>query len=334
MDKNEKAENDLFDLETNCTANALTFSNCDYSTNDFGMGDIQSPSGLTPADYQQFRLSFINDQLVFDARLGRVDDVDGAAIVGRSPSASTSYAGIVFPYITPGGRGAIRDYRLRRDQPDYERNGNGELKEKGKYLSPPGRANMLYFPPRVSETDLADQGMPCVITEGEKKTLSLSRLAREGAGQFRFFPFGLSGVNNWKGTVGKTTSPRGSRVSVKGVIPDFDLIKWEDRTVIILFDSNVNTNQNVWFARQGLARELTRRGANVLYAELPNDCGVNGIDDYLGAIESTQGTGAAVAAGLELLKNVTPFADAIPIFGDEPKPLDQTLRPVKKIDPE
>jgi len=295
---------------------------------------IGENNNLTEADCRSLASCFINAELIAEAQLRRVDDFEGAGVVGRGRSASASYAGLVFPYVTPGDWGSIREYRLRRDQPDYEQNGNGEPKEKGKYLSPPGRANMVYFSPGSSESDLADSKLPCVITEGEKKTLALYRLSLEGATVKRFLPIGLSGVWNWKGSVGKTTSANGRRVDVKGVIPDFDLFKWEGRSVLILFDSNVNTNESVWFARQGLARELTKRGANVLYAELPIDCDVNGIDDYLGAIESKHGTGAAVAAGLDLLKNATPFGDAIPVFGDEPKPLDQTLRPVEKIDPE
>ena len=231
----------------------------------------QSNGNLCDADVQMLTSGFIGIELAAQARLRRVDDIEGSEIVGRTRNASTSYAGIVFPYFTPKDYDSPREYRLRRDQPEIERNGNGEMQEKGKYLGPPGSRNMIYFPPGLTGGELADTKLPCVIMEGEKKTLALYRLASEGADKLRFMPIGLSGVWNWKGTIGKTTAPNGSRVDVKGVIPDFDLIQWKGRDVTILFDANVQSNQSVWFARQGLARELAKRGANVLYAELPKE---------------------------------------------------------------
>jgi len=292
----------------------------------------QSNGNLCDADVQMLTAGFIGIDLAAKARLRRVDDIEGSEIVGRTRNAATSYAGIVFPYFTPNNYDSPREYRLRRDTPDYERNGDGELKEKGKYLGPPGRSNMIYFPPGLSGGELSDTKLPCVITEGEKKTLALYRLAKEGSDKLRFMPIGLGGVWNWKGTTGKTSASNGSRVDVKGVISDFDLIQWKGRDVIILCDANVHTNQSVWHARQGLARALAKRGANPLYAELPTDCGVNGIDDYLGLIEREQGTQVAHAAGFELLKKAVPFGNAKPLFDGEPKPLDQTLKPVAEID--
>jgi putative DNA primase/helicase len=295
---------------------------------------IGTSANLNDSDLQMLKAGFIDSGLAEAARLRRVDDQVGSEIVGRPRKGGTSYAGIAIPYFQPNDSDNPREYRLRRDQPDYEHNGGGELKEKGKYLSPPGRSNMLYFPPGVGTDELGDTKLPCVITEGEKKTLALYRLANEGSGNPRFMPIGVSGVWNWKGTIGKTSASNGSRADVKGVIPDFDLIEWQGRDVTILFDANVQSNQSVWSARQSLARELAKRGANVLYAELPNDSGVNGIDDYLGKIEREKGTTAAIAAGLQLLKIAVPFGDAKPLFDGEPKPLDQTLKPVAEIDAE
>jgi hypothetical protein len=48
--------------------------------------------------------------------------------------------------------------------------------------------------------------LPLIITEGEFKTLALWRLANWNHGERpRFLPVGVSGVYNWRGTVGKTT---------------------------------------------------------------------------------------------------------------------------------
>jgi hypothetical protein len=53
----------------------------------------------------------------------------------------------------------------------------GNLKPRQKYLSPPGRSNMLYLPPSVPPEFLRDASLPVLIREGEFKTLALLRLA-------------------------------------------------------------------------------------------------------------------------------------------------------------
>src|SRR5207248_1574095 len=93
----------------------------------------------------------------------------------------------------------------------------------------------------------------------------------------------IAGVWSWRGTVGKTTNPRGERVHLKGPIPDLARIPWKDRIVYIVFDTNVHTDESVSWARKGIARELATRIARVQLVTLPKDCGLNGIDDLLAA---------------------------------------------------
>lgn len=283
---------------------------------------------MNNSDYRTFEACFITREIIESAALRRVDDVEGSEMIGRTRNASTDYAGIVYPYFLPPDYGTPLEYRLRRDRPDYERNPKGELKQKGRYLAPPGRSNRLYFPPGLTEADLRDTTKPLVITEGEKKTLALRRLSGESG----FVPIGLSGVWNWRGSIGKTAAADGKRVDVKGVIADFDYLEMQGRKITILFDANVHSNQGVWAARQNLARELSKRGSHVYFAELPATGGVNGIDDYLGRIESKDGTPAAITAGMQILDAAIPFGDAVPIFTDPPKPLGQILQPVSKVD--
>ena len=57
---------------------------------------------------------------------------------------------------------------------------DGKPREKNKYLSPPGEGNKLYFVPGTVPEWLLDSTLPVVITEGEKKTLSLWELAHYG----------------------------------------------------------------------------------------------------------------------------------------------------------
>ena len=46
-----------------------------------------------------------------------------------------------------------------------------------KYLSPPGRSNMLYVVPGIDRGFLLNTSVPVVVTEGGFKTLALWRLA-------------------------------------------------------------------------------------------------------------------------------------------------------------
>ncbi len=198
-----------------------------------------------------------------------MDSAEGAQITGRRDGGS--YSGIVFPYVWPGEE-FIREYWLRRDRPEIEYDSQGQPKEQNKYLGPPGRSNLLYLVPGTSQELLQDVGVPVVITEGAKKTLALYRLSlhdRPEAERPRFLPVGLGGVWNWRGTIGKTAGPDGSRRDEKGPIPDLSRLAWSERVVYVVFDANVHTNSSVAAARQGLTSELRRRRARVLWVSLP-----------------------------------------------------------------
>lgn len=273
-------------------------------------------NGLTEKDYTNLRNSFITPEIAEAAKLRRVSDEEGAETTGRPRKAGMNYAGIVFPYFLPPNYDCPREYRLRRDCPDYEQKSDGTRKEKCKYLSPPGASNMLYFPPNVQADWLTNVSLPVAITEGEKKTLGLYQLSQQNVAdreEPQFLPVGLSGVWNWRGSIGKTTNADGGRTNVKGVITDFNLIEWSGRTVFIVFDQNVNTNENVKTARRDLARELKGRGAIVLIVELPEIENVNGVDDLLGLWEREHGAEEAARRCFELF-------DRAKVFDEKEKP--------------
>src|SRR5882672_6547606 len=196
---------------------------------------------LTAADLAKLGASYLTPGDVAAAQIRRVDTVEGAAIVGRKPTASRDYAGQVFSYIWPG-EDRPREFRLRRDNPDLERRADGSIREKEKYLSPPGKGNLLYIPPGTPAEWLTDASIPVTVAEGEKKALALARFYCE-RGEKRLV-IGLPGVWNFRGTVGKTTNSNGKRQDVKGVISDFDRIEWRGREVLIVFDVNVLTDES------------------------------------------------------------------------------------------
>jgi predicted P-loop ATPase len=173
---------------------------------------------------------------------------------------------------------------LRRDQPDFEYDSAGNLKAKQKYLSPPGRSNMLYVAPAVNHSLLANTELPIVITEGEFKTLALWRAAHHGnPDRPRFLPVGVAGVYNWRGTVGKTVGPDGGRIDVKGAIRDLDWIIWTGRRVVIAYDADAVTKELVRVARSTLAAHLRTRGALVGFLEW-NFAKRKGVDDHLACV--------------------------------------------------
>jgi hypothetical protein len=240
----------------------------------------QSESGLTEHDYQMLERSWISRDLAIAAGIRRVTSFEGAQMVGRSGPGD--YAGLIFPYRLPG-QTMVRDFRLRRDHPELEYRQDGTTREKQKYLSAPGRSNLLYFPCGVDPALLNDARIPVIVVEGEKKALALGSLAIWNASEPRFLSVGLSGVWNWRGTIGKEPGPNGDVRVVKGPIPDLDRIVWKNRKAVIIFDSDAKRNPGIERAQKALASELSGRGAEVSFVNLPDLPGLKktGADDFL-----------------------------------------------------
>jgi P4 family phage/plasmid primase-like protien len=236
----------------------------------------ETGNALSDADYSSLARRWIDRQLAEAARIRRVDSDTGRLLVGRHDH--RSYEGLAIPYFLPG-ESRVREWRLRRDHPDIEYK-DGKPKECGKYLSPPGRGNMIYFVPGTYQEVVQSTATSVILTEGEFKTLALWRLASHESPVPRFLPLGLAGVWNWRGTVGKTAGPNGDRRDVKGVIPDLGLVAWEGRRVIIAFDADADQNEQVEIARNLLARELRMRGAEVAAVSWDVMQG-KGVDDLL-----------------------------------------------------
>lgn len=235
---------------------------------------------LSTADREALARESWIDSATADAwGLYRVSSAQGAVLVGRTDR--EDYAGMVFPVYGPE-EDRPKEHYLRRDHPPLEQH-NGKLKPKGKYLAPPGRGNRLLFGPGESMDALSDPARPIVLVEGVKKTLAAWRLSRHDETIVPFLACGLSGVWNWRGTIGKAPDATGSRVDVKGTIPDLDRVTWTTRAVCVLFDSDAVTNPKVLAARRALVTELQRRGAVVTAPDLPALEGLDktGFDDLL-----------------------------------------------------
>ncbi len=222
---------------------------------------------LTPADLAAHRRLGISADVLARAGVGRVDDAQARDMGIRYRGA---LAGIWYPRIDPW-TGHVVGGRVRRDVPEYE---NG--KPLNKYVSTYGDRPHLYL--SCTDADaLADLSRTVVIPEAEKSCQTLASLAPD------VVPVGVGGCWGWRGTVGKVETPEGARADEKGPSPDLDRIGWQGRDVVIWFDANVTTNPKVQAAERALAHELSRRGARVRLARMPETPHVNGLDDYAAA---------------------------------------------------
>lgn len=232
---------------------------------------------LRPRDIKTLAARWISPALAAAANLTYVNSVEGAEQVGRTNNAD--YSGILIPYVWPGENRATA-YRLRRERPDIEITG-GKKREKEKYLTARGTPNKLYFPPTVTPEQLADAKTPLVVTEGEFKALALARAGAELEREWA--PAAISGVENWRGRIGRTTDQDGARIDERGPLPDWERLTLEHRTVFIVYDADLARNPAVRIARYRLAEFLIERKARPRYVNLPPDGpnGPKGVDDYL-----------------------------------------------------
>lgn len=146
-----------------------------------------------------------------------------------------------------------------------------KLDDKGsdgkRYRSPRGSTNHLYIPPILDASILRDAHQSLHITEGEKKAL---KGCQEG-----IWTIGLAGVWAWR------SNPTGTE---SHPLPDLDRITWAGRNVFLVFDSDIQTNEDVQRAEEALAQELARRRATVYAIRLPGGSQRHskvGLDDYL-----------------------------------------------------
>jgi hypothetical protein len=137
----------------------------------------------------------------------------------------------------------------------------------------------VHFAPGSGEL-LDDVQVPVIIVEAEKSDLALRSFAQRIDRSMLLIAPG--GCWAWKRKTGNRLLPDGGTEPETGPSPDFDLVKWQDRQVVILADSNIASNRAVQKARRELAKELTGRGAQVFFVDIPVEDQVNGPDDYLG----------------------------------------------------
>jgi putative DNA primase/helicase len=184
-------------------------------------------------------------------------------VLGWSANGRDCGGGMVIPFRFPDEAEAAYK-RVKLDMPRRDDKGKPI-----KYESPKGSKNRAFFPPGYH--DLAG-ARGIAITEGEKKALAVLQAG---------FPcIGITGVWNWM--QGRPRSNSGKPYGQRRLIPDLSAIDWHGRSVVIIFDSDVVTNDAVQLAEVRLAEALTNAGATVRVARLPAEGDAKvGVDDFL-----------------------------------------------------
>lgn len=294
---------------------------------------ISSTFNLTGEDLQQRGKSFVDETTLRLAGVRRLsDDIAHQVLLkDNDRRKDVLYEGLGIPYFVfdDTGTRTLSEWSVRRDIPDYKKNGAGVLKEEKKYMKSPGAKNQLYILPTIPPDILKNSDSLFVMTEGEFKAAALARVATNDftSDKWAFVPLALSGVDNFM-KKGKADTPHGVR-TVSEELTDFQKIKFDGAKVFICFDSDLSDKPAVKAARARLTRFLKEKGAKVFHINFPKvfqGAETKGIDDYLGAVEKAHGTDRAIGAFLELLdkaqmptKTKTPVSESFELveYGED-----------------
>ncbi|TWU08849.1 hypothetical protein CA54_40860 [Symmachiella macrocystis] len=223
---------------------------------------LKVEAALQPHHIEQLRASGLTDETILACKFKSENRIQHIRLILQHKTFPKKCGScLIIPYYDHNG-----DYTAyQRVRPDTPRT-SGKDKRPIKYESPRKSQNRAYFPPHDCWSSvIEDTQQRIMITEGEKKA---AKACQEG-----FPTIGLAGVWNWK--------PESTKVD--SLIVDLDTINWSGREVVISFDSDIATNENIQDAESRLANLLTKKGANVRVARIPEakDGSKVGVDDFL-----------------------------------------------------
>jgi hypothetical protein len=219
--------------------------------------------------------SGISDQIIYARGYRTITNEGDLVEYGFSP-AQRRVPGLLIPLHTTEGKIGLHVYRPDNPRTYEDRNkrdadGMHPVKVL-KYEIPKGSSVRIDCPP-TSRPHLKNPKIPLYITEGQKKA---DALATHGA-----TVIDLLGVWNFKGR---------NEFGAVTILADFDVIAWENRSVRIVFDSDVMYIPHVRKALIRLTEILQRKNAQVTSIYLPHQAnGIKwGIDDWLAAGHSLE----------------------------------------------
>ncbi|HEY3175757.1 MAG TPA: phage/plasmid primase, P4 family [Candidatus Polarisedimenticolia bacterium] len=224
---------------------------------------------LRPEHKFELERSGIAPDVIAEAGVRSVEDAEAHDFGFRNGGLPVD--GLLFPFIdieagTWSGRFALL-------KPDLHANG-------AKYLSPYGERLRLHFAPGAGAL-LQAVSVPVLWIEGVKKALAVESWRRRDGRTA--LVIGISGCWGWRRAI-KGNLPDGSLGKIGSEpIPDFNLIAWKGREVIVGLDGDVVTKPDVARAERALVAELRRRGARVRVMRIPPapDGSRRGADDFI-----------------------------------------------------
>jgi P4 family phage/plasmid primase-like protien len=218
---------------------------------------VKSLARLREHHLRELRESGLSDETIISSGIYS-ETSHGAicAILGRQKMKRGIGSALVIPFreVSTGELNGFK--RLKLDCP---RTRDGR---KIKYESPAGSTPHVYVPAGTVD-HLQRPESRLLFVEGEKKSLA--------ADQFGFPCIGLVGVFGWK--------PK----KAERLLPELEIVEWNGRDVLIVFDSDVSRKPEVADASARLAAQLKLHGAKVKVVLLPDepDGAKNGLDDFL-----------------------------------------------------
>ena len=169
-----------------------------------------------------------------------------------------------------------------------------------RYSQPKGTEPRLYFPTCLNWKKICnDPTVTITFTEGEKKAYAASKAGIP--------TIGLGGVWSFK-----------SKKLRKDLIDDFKDIILNNRIILICYDNDIRTNEEVGKALHAFSKELGRLGADVRNKLLPfNPYEKIGLDDYLltNTAEDFEGLEEETFSGLDELNEINKKASFIEATG-------------------
>jgi hypothetical protein len=215
---------------------------------------------LLPHHRAHLEGSGIAETTIERAEISSVDDAETArAELGWSAGASAPPTpAIRFPY--PG----TKYLRYKPDEPRQDKEGR-----LSKYEAPRGIPPRIYLP---EDEQLSDASVPLWLVEGEKKGLVSVQAGLLAAA--------APGVNTFHDSAARK-SARGKGEELWTLHPDLTPLVRAGRTVIVLFDSDIDEKPNVVDAAARLVRMVRDRGAVAQIAYITPVVGQSkmGIDD-------------------------------------------------------
>lgn len=228
---------------------------------------IKKPAAKRPAEKAEDYTPAFKAKLAESGLTAAHAKILGLTLEAATPDRVFSVPGILIPYFDLSGK-PLKDfwrYRLLKDL----RSGFDKLTKKKqlRYTQPKHASPRAYFAPTLPWARIAkDPKVLIIVTEGELK-------AACGCSVAKLPTIGLGGVWNFTESVGYS----------RELLPDLEAIDWTDRPVIVLYDSDAASNDQVRKAEFRIADMLNAAGAAVKVGRLPAlpDGKKCGLDDYV-----------------------------------------------------